>query len=508
MPSRWIEYRTSNDDELDEQFFNKRFRSVDQRLTALEDTLISFSDEQTEFVRAAVASLNAAASVAAASFQESLNATLDVVETAEAEITALQAEVQALLGTLGTEFQVNCLIYSDPESVGSKVQIKRSAVQGAVPTAGQLDYGELAINYRDGLIFWKNFSNQVQTMELNASASAILAKLLTVDGTGSQLDADTLDGFQATAFSLAGHTHSQYLAKAGGQVDGTLDIITNSTGPTVRIRQTGIGDALVVEDETGDATPFRIDADGVTHTGSNLNVGGNVAATGSITAGGQAVYRVGGTDVSIADGGTGSSTAEGARTNLGLGNVDNTSDVAKPISTATQSALNSKANSSIQILTSGLATGGGNLSTDRTIHVPSATESEWLVGSVDNKALTPKIIHDSMASKPLTYAATVSVNLQDGFNFGGNGVFYMLATGNCTLGQPQNPKQGKSGIIWVRASGASRTVTLHASGYYLCKDVEVGPYVLAQSEDVGIVYWCPVTASGLSYVFVTGILRI
>jgi hypothetical protein len=46
--------------------------------------------------------------------------------------------------------------------------------------------------------------------------------------------------------------------------------------------------------------------------------------------------------LSIAGGGTGATTAAAARTNLGLGNVDNTSDAAKPISIATQLALDAK----------------------------------------------------------------------------------------------------------------------------------------------------------------------
>ena len=49
---------------------------------------------------------------------------------------------------------------------------------------------------------------------------------------------------------------------------------------------------------------------------------------------------------SILNGGTGATTVLGAKTNLGLENVDNTSDAAKPISNATQTALNLKANSS------------------------------------------------------------------------------------------------------------------------------------------------------------------
>lgn len=47
--------------------------------------------------------------------------------------------------------------------------------------------------------------------------------------------------------------------------------------------------------------------------------------------------------VAIVNGGTGATTVSGAKTNLGLNNVDNTSDANKPISTATQAALDTKA---------------------------------------------------------------------------------------------------------------------------------------------------------------------
>lgn len=54
---------------------------------------------------------------------------------------------------------------------------------------------------------------------------------------------------------------------------------------------------------------------------------------------------------------------------VGLANVDNTSDVNKPISSATQSALNAKAASAQQILAGTGLQGGGDLSADRTLSV-------------------------------------------------------------------------------------------------------------------------------------------
>ncbi|WGK95081.1 MULTISPECIES: beta strand repeat-containing protein [Flavobacterium] len=60
--------------------------------------------------------------------------------------------------------------------------------------------------------------------------------------------------------------------------------------------------------------------------------------------------------VPIINGGTGSSTVSGAKTNLGLNNVDNTSDANKPISIATQNALNTKEDKSNKSTTTTLGT--------------------------------------------------------------------------------------------------------------------------------------------------------
>lgn len=61
------------------------------------------------------------------------------------------------------------------------------------------------------------------------SAAAVLAALLTVDGSGSGLDADKLDGLDASGFAAAAHTHTAYAAKAGDTMTGNL--LRQAAGP-------------------------------------------------------------------------------------------------------------------------------------------------------------------------------------------------------------------------------------------------------------------------------------
>jgi hypothetical protein len=60
--------------------------------------------------------------------------------------------------------------------------------------------------------------------------------------------------------------------------------------------------------------------------------------------------------VAIANGGTGATTVAAAKTNLALNNLDNTSDVNKPISTLTQTALNLKENAANKSIVTTLGT--------------------------------------------------------------------------------------------------------------------------------------------------------
>ena len=78
----------------------------------------------------------------------------------------------------------------------------RSSVAGRTPTTSQLPLGVLAINTADGKVFIKKDVSGTETIvEIGGTTAAeILASLLTVDGTGSGLDADKLDGQEGSYY--------------------------------------------------------------------------------------------------------------------------------------------------------------------------------------------------------------------------------------------------------------------------------------------------------------------
>lgn len=66
------------------------------------------------------------------------------------------------------------------------------------------------------------------------TASDVLTKIKTVDGTGSGLDADTLDGSHASAFATSGHNHSSTYQP----LDGDLTAIAALSGTSGILKKT------------------------------------------------------------------------------------------------------------------------------------------------------------------------------------------------------------------------------------------------------------------------------
>jgi len=118
------------------------------------------------------------------------------------------------------------------------IKLRRSAVAGRVPTTAQLELGELAINTADGKIFIKqDVSGTESIVEFSADPNDLLTLIKTVDGSGSGLDADLLDGIDSTQFLRSDEDDT---------FDGNLIITGNLTvsGNTTQVNT----ETLTVED--------------------------------------------------------------------------------------------------------------------------------------------------------------------------------------------------------------------------------------------------------------------
>lgn len=95
----------------------------------------------------------------------------------------------------------------------------------------------------------------------------------------------------------------------------------------------------------------------------------------------------------------------------------------------------------------GLATGGGDLSTNRVITVPAAVAADVLTRSEATKAWTSDAYWDAQDGVNVAYGSTITLNLAQGCNF------FSTWTGAPTLANPINGKVGQE-FSWEITVGA------------------------------------------------------
>lgn len=106
--------------------------------------------------------------------------------------------------------------------MATKIIHKKSSTPSSVPAAGDIEPGELALNLADQKIYSKTTGGTVVEMGGGTpSAADLLTSIKTVDGSGSGLDADLLDGLHGSSY-LRSDSNDTTSANLGGGLDSAL----------------------------------------------------------------------------------------------------------------------------------------------------------------------------------------------------------------------------------------------------------------------------------------------
>ena len=261
---------------------------------------------------------------------------------------------------------------------------KNSSVPTAAPLADVLFTGNTATNDINltgnvyATTFVKSGGTSLQFLKADGSVDSTLytptTRTLTINGVAYDLSADrswTISSNPGTVTSVAALT----LGTTGTDLSSTVANGTSTPVITLNVPTASATNRGALS--SADWTTFNgkqaalVSGTNIKTVNSTSLVGsGNVAVEPTITAGTTGQYYRGDKTFQTLD-----------KTAVGLGNVDNTSDANKPISTATQTALNAKQDSlgftpvptTRTISTTAPLSGGGDLSANRTLSIPQAT---------------------------------------------------------------------------------------------------------------------------------------
>ena len=164
--------------------------------------------------------------------------------------------------------------------VANILKVKRSSVQGKVPLTTDLDLGELAVNTYDGKLYLKKNvggTESIVDVTVGADAATILTLLKTVDGSGSGLDADLVEGMHAVSTNTV---NSVVARDASGNFSaGTITAALSGNASTT----TKLATARTIS-ITGDVTG-SVSFDGSADASITATIAANSVALGTDTTG-------------------------------------------------------------------------------------------------------------------------------------------------------------------------------------------------------------------------------
>ena len=296
-------------------------------------------------------------------------------------------------------------------------------------------------------------------VEIGTDVQAHSATLDATTASFTAADETKLDGIEA----LADVTNATNIAASGGYVAGGADVALADGG-------TGASDAPTARTNLGVAIGSNVqahssilDATTASFTSANSSKLSGIEALADVTTEAKVVaangYVVGGTDVSIADGGTGASNATTARTNLGF-NANATS------STTIVSVTNYTALTTDSVLTVDDTAIGGNVTIF--LPTPASVGSGWEL-IVKKTGSTYLVTLDTNFFGTIDGEATYILEIEndsirvvsDGTNWKIVGIYFQLPSPTTTLNAASYNVLASDSVIFVNNFGTSNvTITL------------------------------------------------
>lgn len=110
--------------------------------------------------------------------------------------------------------------------MANKVLLKRSSVAGKQPLATDLEYGELALNYSDGALYYKDNSNTIQSISGSGGGATAL------DGLTDVTIAGVADGDVLQYDSVTGDWVNSPAGSVSTSFDGLADVTVSTATPS------------------------------------------------------------------------------------------------------------------------------------------------------------------------------------------------------------------------------------------------------------------------------------
>jgi hypothetical protein len=139
------------------------------------------------------------------------------------------------------------------------VKIRRSGTSSATPSA--LEHGEIAINYADGKVFWKNASNVITSFTFQSyalashthSISDVTGLQTALDGKASSSHTHSISDVTGLQTALDGKASSSHTHAASDITSGTLDIarIANDAVTYAKLQNVSATDRLLGRSSAG-----------------------------------------------------------------------------------------------------------------------------------------------------------------------------------------------------------------------------------------------------------------